>query len=145
MKARKGFTLIELLAVIVILAIIALITVPVVIKIINNAKKGAAEDSAYGVVESAKLFWASNQANFENNYATVTFTCNDQKVCSVTTPETGLTGNLDISGTKPTSGTITISNGNVTVSGLKFGEYYCSTDTQNTDKVACGTTAPANS
>ena len=122
---KKGFTLIELLAVIVILAIIALITVPVVIKIINNAKKGAAEDSAYGVIESAKLFWASNQSNFEVNYDTVVFTCTNEdnvKKCSVTAPS-GLTGDLDISGTKPTGGTITITNGEVTVSGLLFGEY----------------------
>ena len=76
MKAnKKGFTLIELLAVIVILAIIALITVPVVINIINNAKKGAAEDSTYGVVEAAKLFWVSNQMNFENTNTDITFTC----------------------------------------------------------------------
>ena len=135
---KKGFTLIELLAVIVILAIIALITVPVVIKIINNAKKGAAEDSAYGVVESAKLFWASNQSNFEVNYDTVVFTCNDEKKCSVTTPS-GLTGDLDISGTKPTGGTITITNGDVTVAGLVFGEYSCSTDQSDTNKITCST------
>ena len=36
---RKGFTLIELLAVIVILAIIALIAVPIVLGIIDDAKK----------------------------------------------------------------------------------------------------------
>ena len=34
---KKGFTLVELLAVIVILAIIALITIPAVMKIIDNA------------------------------------------------------------------------------------------------------------
>ena len=144
---RKGFTLIELLAVIVILAIIALITVPVVIKIINNAKKGAAEDSAYGVVESAKLFWASNQGNFEANYATVTFTCHSEKYCD-TTDITGLTSpdnRLDISGTKPTNGNIVIANGEVTVTGLQFGEYYCSTDSTDANKIACSTTAPSTS
>ena len=136
MKAKKGFTLIELLAVIVILAIIALITVPVVIKIINNAKKGAAEDSAYGVVESAKLFWASNQGNFENTNSEVVFECHDTKICD-TDDITGLTGTaaqLDISGTKPTAGTITINNGEVTVTGLVFGEYTCAT---NDGKIAC--------
>ena len=35
---KKGFTLVELLAVIVILGIIALITVPNVLKTINNSK-----------------------------------------------------------------------------------------------------------
>ena len=137
MKAKKGFTLIELLAVIVILAIIALITVPVVIKIINNAKKGAAEDSAYGVVESAKLFWASNQGNFENNNAEVTFTCSksgDVKSCTTTS---FTDGTLDISGTKPEAGSVTINNGEVTVTNLQFGEYYCNTTTDG--KISCGT------
>ena len=41
MKNKKGFTLIELLAVILILAVIALIAVPVVNRIVKEAKKGA--------------------------------------------------------------------------------------------------------
>ena len=42
---RKGFTLIELLAIIVILAIIAVITVPIILNIIDNARKGAASNA----------------------------------------------------------------------------------------------------
>ena len=42
---KRGFTLIELLAVIVILAIISLIAVPIVINIINDAKKSSQEES----------------------------------------------------------------------------------------------------
>ena len=45
MKRKNGFTLIELLAVIVILAIIALVAVPIVLNMINNAKKSAAISS----------------------------------------------------------------------------------------------------
>ncbi len=140
---KKGFTLIELLAVIVILAIIALITVPVVINIINNAKKGAAEDSTYGVIESAKLFWVSNQASagFETENATITFTYSSQsKKWAVSVPAEGeLNGKeLDISGTKPTASgedaNITISSGNVTIKGLKFGDYVCKTEN---DKAVC--------
>ena len=52
MKNKKGFTLIELLAVIVILAIIALIATPIILNMIENAKKGAAKDSAYGYIEA---------------------------------------------------------------------------------------------
>ncbi len=125
MKAnKKGFTLIELLAVIVILAIIALITVPVVINIINNAKKGAAEDSTYGVVEAAKLFWVSNQMNFENTNTKIIFNCQNS-TCTTSVAGSSET-TLQISGTKPSSGTITIENGIVTVSNLKFGDYTCS-------------------
>ena len=149
---KKGFTLIELLAVIVILAIIALITVPVVINIINNAKKGAAEDSTYGVIESAKLFWVSNQMDFEANNTTLVFKCTTTCVVdssSTATLSDGTTANpiigqsLDISGTRPSNpegdkGTITITTNGVTVKNLKFGDYYCSTGA-NSEKVSCGT------
>lgn len=53
---NKGFTLIELLAVIVILAIIALIATPIILGIINDARKSARERSAelgYTAVEYA--------------------------------------------------------------------------------------------
>ena len=51
-KNTKGFTLIELLAVIVILAIIALIATPIVLNLINTARKGAAARSAEGIRSS---------------------------------------------------------------------------------------------
>ena len=41
MKRKNGFTLIELLAVIVILAIIALIATPIILGIVDNARKDA--------------------------------------------------------------------------------------------------------
>ncbi|MBP3461255.1 MAG: prepilin-type N-terminal cleavage/methylation domain-containing protein, partial [Bacilli bacterium] len=49
---NKGFTLIELLAVIVILAIIALIATPIILNMINDARKSASVDSAYGYIEA---------------------------------------------------------------------------------------------
>ena len=52
---KKGFTLIELLAVIVILAIIALIATPIILKVIEDAKKSAAVDSAYGYIEAIEF------------------------------------------------------------------------------------------
>ena len=48
---KKGFTLIELLAVIVVLAVIALITTPVILGVIEKAKKGAFKNSVYGLIE----------------------------------------------------------------------------------------------
>ncbi len=150
MKSNKGFTLIELLAVIVILAIIALITVPVVIKIIDNAKKGAAEDSTYGVIETAKLFWTLHQQDLSVANNTVTFTCSAAGVCQGTVKVSSVDGSnnittsdqtvtLDIDGTKPKAGTITIdfsSTYGIAVSGLKFGDYTCS-KTANVSKVTC--------
>ena len=120
MKNKKGFTLIELLAVIVILAVIALITVPVVINIINNAKKGAAEDSAYGVIEAAKLYWVENSLEDTNNVVTFTYDNENKKWITVGDKE------LLISGTKPTgdnSSSITVSGGNVSLNNVKFNGF----------------------
>lgn len=60
---RKGFTLIELLAVIVILAIIVLITISLLMG--DKAKIGALKDSAYGLIESADLYYAQNMGKLE--------------------------------------------------------------------------------
>ena len=49
---RKGFTLIELLAVIIIVAVIAIITIPMILNVIEDSRKGAAESSAYGYLEA---------------------------------------------------------------------------------------------
>ena len=51
---KKGFTLVELLAVIVILAIIALIATPMILNVIENAKKGAKESSALGYLDAVE-------------------------------------------------------------------------------------------
>jgi len=57
---RKGFTLIELLAVIIILAVIALIATPIVLNVVNEAKKQANKNSVYGLLDAAKLYYAES-------------------------------------------------------------------------------------
>ena len=89
MKRKKGFTLIELLAVIVILAIIALITVPTVIKIINNAKKGAAEDSTYGPTKVAAAASDTHKGIVYLDPTDLTNTCNADNSVSTTGTKTG--------------------------------------------------------
>ena len=54
---NKGFTLIELLAVIIILAIIALIAVPTILNIIENSKKKALENTAYGMIRAGEYYY----------------------------------------------------------------------------------------
>ena len=51
---NKGFTLIELLAVIVILAIIALIATPIILGIIDDARKSSSERGAELVISSVE-------------------------------------------------------------------------------------------
>ena len=60
-KRNKGFTLVELLAVIVILAIIALIATPIILNVINDAKKQAAKDSAYGYMDAVEKYIVSSE------------------------------------------------------------------------------------
>ena len=119
---RKGFTLIELLAVIVVLAIIALIATPIVMNTIKNAKKGAAERTADNYIKQVETTIAEKK--LENNPLTDG---------SYTIDENGnLTGNgltesvtIDMSGTKPSGGTVKISNGLVSKEGTKLvvGDY----------------------
>ena len=53
---KKGFTLIELIAVIVVLAIITLIAVPIISKVVDKARKGAAEASALNYIDAVEKY-----------------------------------------------------------------------------------------
>ena len=99
MKSKKGFTLIELLAVIVILAVIALIATPIIVGVINDAKKNAFADTAYGVADAANLYYASQFDKQDFTGKTFDFTEN--------------VDDLKLSGKKPSSGILQIDkNGN---------------------------------
>lgn len=129
-KNKKGFTLIELLVVIIVISIIAVLVITSVIRLLNNAKKKAAETSAYKVIRSAKMAWESNDGRF-GNVTSITFTCNSNGVC-----ESSDNKILDLAQPKPTGGTITIDNGIVTIEDLKFNNYLCNKLSAN-DKVSC--------
>ena len=93
MKKNKGFTLIELLAIIVILAIIAVITVPIILNIIENSRKGAAYDSAYGITDTAKLYFYKSDGS---GATLANYTCDFTSGCN----------ELHYEGETPTSGSI---------------------------------------
>ena len=94
---KKGFTLIELLAVIVILAIIALISTPLILNVIEDAKKGAFKNTAYGIIEAAELSYAMDV--LEGNNEEVIFTYTDG------VEESSVDGKkLEYKGTKPKNG-----------------------------------------
>lgn len=108
---KKGFTLIELLAVIVILAIIALIATPIILGVIDNARKNSARDAAYGVIDSLRL-----------DYVETLYSGNATVVYSGSVGPT-----TNVSGTKPESGSWSIdNNGEVHIFNVVFGEYTCS-------------------
>ncbi|MBE6138688.1 MAG: type II secretion system protein [Firmicutes bacterium] len=113
---KKGFTLIELLAVIVVLAIIALIATPIVMNVISNAQKGAAERSADNYVKAVETLIATKRL--------------DGEPVEDGTYEIDENGNLEfgtveLSGTKPNGGSIKIENGQVVKenTSIKVGDY----------------------
>ena len=127
MKNKKGFTLIELLAVIVVLAIIALIATPIVMNTIKNAKKGAAERTADNYIKQVETAVAESRID-GTKVANGTYNIQpDGNLC----PASGCGENdkdkitIDMSGNKPTSGKIKITNGSVdqTSSSMTIGDY----------------------
>ena len=129
MKKRDGFTLIELLAVIVVLAVIALIAVPIVLNLVNTAKKGAAEASSIAFLKAVDNYMLLTQMNpdlvkLENGktyqisrikYEEVAFIdlFIDKVYAEENEAEIFLNEIIDMKGTKPTSGTVTIDGNKV--------------------------------
>ena len=125
MRNKRGFTLIELLAVIVVLAIIALIATPIVMNTINNAKKGAAERSGETYIKQVEVAIATKrleESTSDLSSLDGTYTINE---------DGNLEGNnlieplvIEVSGNRPTSGTIIVKDGEVQAnSTMTIGEY----------------------
>ncbi len=114
---KEGFTLIELLAVIVVLAIIALIATPIVMSTIKRVQKSAAERSAESYIGAVETVVATERLDgniLEGEYEITSDgnICRDKKV-SCSDKDKII---IDMKGTKPSSGKITISNGNAEIS-----------------------------
>ena len=114
---KKGFTLIELLAVIVVLAIIALIATPIVMNTIKKSQKGAAERSADNYIEAVETAVATSRLD-SDGVSDGTYTINDEGNLEGNGLKKPLT--IEMSGNKPSSGTITIKDGNVSKLGTKL-------------------------
>ena len=132
MKNKKGFTLIELLAIIVILAIIAVITVPIILNIIENSKKGAATDSAYGFKDAVnKAYVTKLSGDSEYEIPNNTYTVDGLKT------QIG----LSLSGKEPASNSwVTIEKNNVTNGCLQYDEFkveFTDGKVTNTEKGEC--------
>ena len=126
MRNKKGFTLIELLAVIVILALIALIATPIVLNMINSARKSAAKSSALGYVDAIE---------YNNGFAEV-----DQPGYTMITgtKQVSELSGLKFKGKQPSSGNVTVDNdGKVTSAELCINDYkveYTRPDVTNVTK-----------
>ena len=130
-KNTKGFTLIELLAVIVILAIIALIATPMILGVIDSAKKGAAESSAYGYLDAVEKSSLQNVLKDANTSGLVdgTYAVSDNgKKLTQTDAEEGVTPvaiDVNFKGDYPkgSSDTIKVLNGVITEATLSINGY----------------------
>lgn len=125
---KKGFTLVELLAVIVILAIIALIATPIILNVIDEAREGAAKNSAYGYIDAVEK--ANVQKMYENQNINVldgdyTISSDGKKVTKGS-GDTAEEYDVNFKGTAPTAGTLKYNKGKlakdstITVSGKTF-------------------------
>ena len=111
---KKGFTLIELLAVIVILAIIALIATPIILNMINDARKSASVDSAYGYIEAVEYNNSMNMLD-SKKYPKI----EDGENIDIKT----IVDKVKLKGTRPSSGTITVKKGLITQASLCINNY----------------------
>ena len=109
---RKGFTLIELLGVIVVLAVIALITTPVILGVIEKAKKGAFKNSVYGLIESTNIYIAEN-LDADN----ISFICNGKDCITENDNKLSFKGNV------PKSGSIKVDKQHIEVEYITDGTY----------------------
>ena len=71
MKNKKGFTLIELLAVLVVLAILALISIPITIRIINNARENSYKRSIEGYGRAVEIYLGKYLTEHNVDYKTI--------------------------------------------------------------------------
>ena len=102
MKIRNGFTLIELLAVIVILAIIMLIAGPLVLNLVNKARKDTFESTAYGIIEASNYNYETELLN-SNQVDSTSFTYEDGVESSNPAGK-----HLNYKGERPKSGMVVI-------------------------------------
>lgn len=136
---KKGFTLVELLAVIVILAIIALIATPIILNVIDNAKEGAAKNSAYGYIDALEK--ANAQEILKNSEVTVlndTYTISDSG--KVVTYGSNKSISVNFKGDAPSNGGILtytngkLTGGSITVGGKTFSVTSAGELTKSTSK-----------
>ncbi len=109
---KKGFTLIELLAVIVILAIIALIATPMILGVIDSAKKGAAESSTYGYID------AIEKSDLKNMIDTGNYQTKKNGIYDLDT-----IGTVEYKGKQPSQICVTMKDGSVVSGEFKFDNY----------------------
>ena len=116
---KKGFTLIELLAVLVVLAILALISIPITIRIINNAGENSYKRSivAYGkAVKNAVGVYLLEKPNAD--YSSILLNYRDDDSSYISSNNNEYVVNVDYNGQRVRCSNVQIkSNGDVKLEG----------------------------
>ena len=111
---KKGFTLIELLAVIIILAIIALIATPIILNVVDDAKKSAAESEANMIVSGINNNCAIKDMQVQMGVSGAT-------ACGTSLGTSDVEAMVNL-GNATVSGSVTLSGGQVTgITGVSNG------------------------
>ncbi len=114
---KKGFTLIELLAVIAIIAVIMLIVTPIVLKTIQDSRKGAFINSAYGIIKSAEYEFSQNAVNGKQT-GIITYSYSD---LGETSTPSGYA--LEYKGDKPKNGKVVVNEIGLIAVAIHDGTY----------------------
>ncbi len=124
---NKGFTLIELLAVIVILAIIALIATPTILGVVEDARRGAAEQSVLGFIDAVEKQAMINEMDSDatNDFSDSTLTISQltNSTYKVTVKGQAPTAVGVYEGTPAGDGTLAVVAGEVQSSSFTLGKY----------------------
>ena len=124
---NKGFTLIELLAVIVILAIIALIATPTILGVVEDARRGAAEQSVLGFIDAVEKQAMINEMDSDatNDFSDSTLTISEltNSTYKVTVKGQKPDGVGAYEGTTDKDGIVTVDDGEVQSAAFSLGKY----------------------
>ena len=112
MKKKNGFTLVELLAILIILGIIAVITVPIISKILKDARINTLIDSSYGYVRAVDKLYYSKSLNDEDIVEDGIYTVSELKALGVS-----------VDGREPSEGWVELEESEVVAFSIKIGDY----------------------